>query len=106
MGGDTSTGGTSAGGTSNTGGSTTTGGSGQTGGEAGAPVGEGGEAGATDLPPAKDHSSVTFVAGGAISSSKKFTLIGNIGENLGGTGKVAKSLKHSYIPGVIAAATP
>jgi hypothetical protein len=89
-GGDTSTGGIDAGGT---GGDTT--------------MGEGGEAGeAPVLPPAKDHSAVSFVAGGAISTSKNFILIGNIGESLGGTKTTAKSLKHTFIPGVIAASSP
>jgi hypothetical protein len=102
-GGDTSTGGTGKGGTSSNGGSATTGGSG---GEAGA-IAEGGAAGeGTVEPPAKDHSAVSFVAGGAISKSKNFTLIGSIGESIGGTGKSAKSLKHTYIPGVIAATSP
>ncbi len=104
-GGDTSsTGGTSKGGTSSNGGSATKGGSG---GEAGAIIAEGGAAGeGTVEPPAKEHSAVSFVAGGAISKSKNFTLIGSIGETVGGTGKSAKSLKHTYIPGVIAAASP
>jgi hypothetical protein len=101
-GGDTSTGATDAGGTTNTGGSDTTGG---TGGDT--TIGAGGEAGeATVLPPAKDHSAVSFVAGGAISTSAHFTLIGNIGESLGGTGKTAKSLQHTFIPGVVAASSP
>jgi hypothetical protein len=95
-GGDTSTGATDAGGSDATGGS---------GGDT--TIGAGGEAGeATVLPPAKDHSAVSFVAGGAVSTSAHFTLIGNIGESLGGTGKSAKSLKHTFIPGVIAAGSP
>jgi|SRR5450755_309967 hypothetical protein len=100
-GGDTSTGATDAGGTD-------TGGSDATGGSSGdTTIGAGGEAGeATVLPPAKDHSAVSFVAGGAVSTSAHFTLIGNIGESLGGTGKTAKSLKHTFIPGVVAASSP
>ena len=67
---------------------------------------EGGAAGEAPLPPAKDHSAVSFVAGAAISTSAHFKLIGNIGEAVGGTGKQAKSLQHTYIPGVIAASSP
>jgi len=101
-GGTTTGGDTSAGGT-NTGGSNTTGGSG---GDT-TITGEGGEAGETTVaPPAKDHSAVAFVGGGAVSTSAHFTLIGNIGEGMGGTGKAAKSLQHTFIPGVIAAGSP
>lgn len=92
-GGDTSAGGTNTGGSNTTGGDTTT--------------GEGGEAGETTVaPPAKDHSAVAFVAGGAVSTSAHFTLVGNIGESVGGTGKAAKSLQHTFFPGVVAASSP
>jgi hypothetical protein len=105
-GGDTSSiGGASEGGTSSTGGlAATSGDAGQAG-----VGGEGGEAGeAPVLPPAKNHSAVSFVAAGAISTSKHFTLIGAVGESQGGTvnGQLSKSLKHTFIPGVIAAASP
>ncbi len=105
-GGDSSgaTGGTSSGkaGSSGKGGSTSTGGSG---GESGA-LGEGGEAGAAT--PAQNTSSVAFVSSGSKSTSKNFVLISNTGESLGGTvgSKQSKSLKYTYIPGVIAATSP
>jgi len=80
-----------------------------TGGDAGA-VGEGGEAGETTvLPPAKNHSAVSFVAGGTAvvaTDNHKLILISNAGETQGGTTKTAKSTKYQYVPGVIAAATP
>jgi hypothetical protein len=101
-GGGTSSGGTSSGGThtgatggTDTGGSTTGGG-----------MGEAGADGGTMLPPAQNHSALAFVAGGITSKSVHWELVGNIGENLGGTGITAKSPKHQFIPGVVAAATP
>jgi len=70
-------------------------------------TGEGGEAGAVDQPPAQNASAVSFMASGAISKSKNFVLISGTGESLGGTigSKRSKSLKYTYIPGVIAAAS-
>ena len=69
--------------------------------------GEGGEGGAIDLPPAKNTSAVSFMASGAVSKSKNFLLISGTGESLGGTvgSKRSKSLKYTYIPGVIAASS-
>ncbi len=69
--------------------------------------GEGGEGGAAPLPPAKNSSAVSFMASGAVSKSKNFLLISGTGESLGGTvgSKRAKSLKYTYIPGVIAASS-
>lgn len=109
------TGGTSTGGTTGKAGAGGKGGStgkagsssGGSGAEAGA-LGEGGEAGAVNLPPAQNTSSVQFVTSAAKSSSKNFVLISNTGESLGGTvgSKQSKSLKYTYIPGVIAATSP
>ena len=84
------------------GGATSAGGSA---GEAGS--GEGGEGGAADMPPAQSASAVSFMTSGAISKSKNFVLISGTGESLGGTvgSKRAKSLKYTYIPGVIAASS-
>ncbi|HEX3776508.1 MAG TPA: hypothetical protein VHV51_18680 [Polyangiaceae bacterium] len=104
-GGDTSTAGTTTGGTTS-GGSNSTGGS-STAGEAGA-LGEGGEAGAPTLPPPQNTSATAFVSAGTMSTSKNFILLGTLGEPLGGTvgSKQSKSLKYTYIPGVIAGTTP
>jgi hypothetical protein len=68
--------------------------------------GAGGEIGA--LTPAQNNSAVAFVASGRISKSKNFILISGLGESLGGTvgSKQSKSLKYTYIPGVIAASSP
>jgi len=75
---------------------------GQTNGEGGA----GGEGGA--LTPAQNNSAVAFVTAGVISKSKNFILVSGLGETLGGTvgSKQSKSLKYTYIPGVIAASSP
>jgi hypothetical protein len=61
-----------------------------------------------NLPPAQNHSATAFVGAGAVSKSTNFVLIGAVGESLGGTvgSKQSKSLKYTYIPGVIAASTP
>ena len=47
------------------------------------------------------------MASGAVSKSKNFRLISGTGESLGGTvgSKRSKSLKYTYIPGVIAASS-
>ncbi|HEX2674832.1 MAG TPA: hypothetical protein VHM25_28345 [Polyangiaceae bacterium] len=75
--------------------------------EAGA-GGEGGEGGSIVQPPAQNHSAVSFVTAGVVSKSKNFVLISGLGESLGGTvgSKRSKSLKYTYIPGVIAASSP
>jgi hypothetical protein len=105
--GDTASGGDGEGGKGTAGkGSGGKGGATSTGGDAGeANAGEGGEAGAGELPPSKNKSAVSFFAAGAVSKSKNFVLISGLGESLGGTvgSKRAKSLKYTYIPGVIAA---
>jgi len=68
--------------------------------------GEGGEAGA-GTQPSTQHTHVSFMASGAVSKSKNFRLISGTGESLGGTvgSKRSKSLKYTYIPGVIAASS-
>jgi hypothetical protein len=68
--------------------------------------GAGGEGGAGT--PAQNNSAVSFVTTGVVSKSKSFILISGLGESLGGTvgSKRAKSLKYTYIPGVIAASSP
>jgi len=84
------------------------GGATSSGGEAGETSGgEGGEAGATELPPAKNSSAISFMTAGAISKSKNFVLISGLGESLGGTvgSKRAKTLKYTYVPGVVAASS-
>jgi len=73
------------------------------------PGGEGGASGEGGvLPPAQNNSAVAFVSTGRISKSKNFILISGLGESLGGTvgSKQSKSLKYTYIPGVIAASSP
>ena len=67
-----------------------------------------GAAGEGPLPPAQNHSAVSFVGAGAVSSGKQFILIGSVGETLGGTvsSKRAESEKYILIPGVIAATSP
>jgi len=78
------------------------------GGEADA-AGAGGEAGSGVVgPPAQNNSAVSFVSTGVVSKSKNFILISGLGESLGGTvgSKQSKSLKYTYIPGVIAASSP
>lgn len=69
--------------------------------------GDGGEAGGAPLPPAQNTSAISFMAAGAVSKSKNFFLISGMGESLGGTvGSLrSKSLKYTYIPGVIAASS-
>ena len=91
------------------------GGKGGAGGKAGAPNGGGGEAGdigaggegGSNETPAQNNSAVSFVTAGVVSKSKNFVLISGLGESLGGTvgSKRSKSLKYTYIPGVIAAST-
>jgi len=71
-------------------------------------AGAGGEGGSIIEPPAQNHSAVSFMTTGVVSKSKNFILISGLGESLGGTvgSKRSKSLKYTYIPGVIAASTP
>jgi hypothetical protein len=59
-------------------------------------------------PAAQNTSAVAFVAAGLVSKSNNFVLISSMGESLGGTvgSKQSKSLKYTYIPGVIAATSP
>ena len=102
--GDTATGGDGEGGSS-----AGKGGKGGKGG--GGPVeeaGAGGEAGAIVETPAQNNSAVAFLSAGAISKSKNFVLVSGLGESLGGTvgSKRSKSLKYTYIPGVIAGSSP
>ncbi len=70
-------------------------------------AGAGGEGGAIEAP-AQNNSAVSFVSTGAVSKSNNFILISGLGESLGGTvgSKRSKSLKYTYIPGVIAASSP
>jgi|SRR6185369_4642052 len=78
-------------------------------GAAGMPeAGAGGEGGSIVEPLAQNHSAVSFVTTGVVSKSKNFVLISGLGESLGGTvdSKRSKSLKYTYIPGVIAASSP
>lgn len=80
---------------------------GGSGGDAGA-IGEGGEGGTVIVTPAKNHSAVSFVNSAAVSTSKNFILVSGLGESVGGTvgSKRSKSLKYTFIPGVVAASTP
>lgn len=109
-------------GTDGEGGTSAAGKGGKGGGKAGAPAaeagaagmggegdipGSGGEGGAAE-PPAQNNSAVSFVSAGVVSKSKNFILISGLGESLGGTvgSKHSKSLKYTYIPGVVAASSP
>ncbi|HEY0469462.1 MAG TPA: hypothetical protein VGC79_34975 [Polyangiaceae bacterium] len=71
-------------------------------------AGAGGEGGAFVEPVAQNNSAVSFVSTGVVSKSNNFILISSLGESLGGTvgSKRSKSLKYTYIPGVIAASSP
>lgn len=70
--------------------------------------GEGGEAGAVIETPAQNHSAVSFVNSAVLSKSKNFVLVSGLGESVGGTvgSKRSKSLKYTFVPGVVAASTP
>ena len=93
-------------------------GKGGKGGTSGAPAAEAGAGGASDAgaggeggalePLAQNNSAVSFVSTGVVSKSNNFILISGLGESLGGTvgSKRSKSLKYTYIPGVIAASSP
>ena len=79
------------------------------GGELNGEGGAGGAAGEVGAPTtAQNNSAVSFVTTGQFSKSKNFILISGLGESLGGTvgSKRSKSLKYTYIPGVIAASSP
>lgn len=79
---------------------------GGSGGDAGS-IGEGGAAGTIETP-AQNHSAISFVNSGAVSTSKNFVLISGLGESVGGTvgSKRSRSLEYTFVPGVIAASTP
>lgn len=93
------------------GGNTTAGKGGKAGSSSGGSgdAGDTGDAGAAGTEsPAQNHSAVSFVTAAVTSKSKNFVLVSNLGESVGATvgSKRSKSLKYTYIPGVVAASTP